>query len=141
MEVSTSNALTVALLELTSVSSMPGFFNQAACAASDPKIFDDESRRIDLAEKVCARCPIRRQCLNWALENEEHGFWAGTTPQMRQSMRRSKVVDITLRTKKLDKQLVLASPLTNAEVAIKLGCSKRTVIRERKKMRQQLLAS
>lgn len=38
---------------------------------------------------LCARCPVREECLTWALDRpEEHGYWGGTTPNERDKLRR-----------------------------------------------------
>lgn len=42
-----------------------------------------------VAKATCARCPVREECLSWALNTpEEHGYWAGTTPNDRDRLRR-----------------------------------------------------
>jgi WhiB family redox-sensing transcriptional regulator len=38
--------------------------------------------------KACADCPVRGACLEWAVEHEALGYWAGTTPKQRRAMRR-----------------------------------------------------
>jgi WhiB family redox-sensing transcriptional regulator len=36
------------------------------------------------AQQVCARCEVRGECLEFALEHEEaHGIWGGLTPRGR----------------------------------------------------------
>lgn len=57
--------------------------NDAACAAEDPDLFfpdtspqasDDTAR----AKAVCARCPVRTECLTWAIDTQQtHGIWGG----------------------------------------------------------------
>ena len=37
---------------------------------------------------VCKRCPVQTQCLAHALEHREDGFWAGTTAEDREQIRR-----------------------------------------------------
>jgi WhiB family redox-sensing transcriptional regulator len=45
------------------------------------------------AKAVCAACPVRRECLAFALRTEQvHGIWGGTTPDERAIARRSQVV-------------------------------------------------
>lgn len=37
------------------------------------------------AKKVCSMCPVRPECLEAALRNEEpHGIWGGTSPRERE---------------------------------------------------------
>ena len=43
--------------------------------------------RYELAKKLCWECPIRKQCLDYALRNEiEYGVWGKTTPKERAKM-------------------------------------------------------
>jgi WhiB family redox-sensing transcriptional regulator len=38
---------------------------------------------------LCDTCPVRAQCLEYALRNKEsYGVWGGTTPEQRRRMRR-----------------------------------------------------
>ena len=42
-----------------------------------------------LAKRVCLRCPVMKECLDWALKHdEEHGVWGATTPRERQRIKR-----------------------------------------------------
>lgn len=64
---------------------------EAACKdVTDPEVFfphSTEERRLEQARNYCRRCPIVRDCLAWALTNaEEHGVWAGTTPEQRKNL-------------------------------------------------------
>lgn len=48
---------------------------------------DDERYRVNQARKVCARCPVKIECLEIALrKGERYGVWAATTPYERQRM-------------------------------------------------------
>lgn len=39
------------------------------------------------AREVCARCPVRQQCLDYALANgEQEGIWGGTSANQRRHM-------------------------------------------------------
>lgn len=46
------------------------------------------------AVSICHRCPSETQCRDYALRNERHGVWGGTTPRDRWKIRRQQ--DITL---------------------------------------------
>lgn len=35
------------------------------------------------AKAVCDRCPVRQQCLDYALNREDYGVWGGLTPRER----------------------------------------------------------
>lgn len=41
------------------------------------KLFDTKPRKAK--ERFCINCPVRRDCLNYALLYKEHGVWGGTT--------------------------------------------------------------
>lgn len=65
----------------------------ARCITKDPEeFFVDEASYITLeiakAKRVCARCPVRRECLEYAFEHnatEEQGIYAGTRGRDRQA--------------------------------------------------------
>ena len=37
---------------------------------------------------ACRECGIRMECLEWALQHEEHGYWAGTRRNARKKLRK-----------------------------------------------------
>lgn len=40
------------------------------------------------AKNLCAGCPVRDECLSYALENDEqYGIWGGLTPSQRDRIR------------------------------------------------------
>jgi WhiB family transcriptional regulator, redox-sensing transcriptional regulator len=69
--------------------------SSAACLSADPDLFFPISstgpaeRQIARAKTICAGCPVRRECLEFALAHDQaHGIWGGTTPEDRQRDRR-----------------------------------------------------
>jgi WhiB family redox-sensing transcriptional regulator len=67
----------------------------AACRDTDPELFFPISaigpgaRQTAEAKAVCARCPVREQCLRHALDNGlDHGIFGGTTETERRSLAR-----------------------------------------------------
>lgn len=38
----------------------------------------------------CDRCPVRTECLDWALAHDEQGIWGGTTAYQRGQMKRKR---------------------------------------------------
>jgi WhiB family redox-sensing transcriptional regulator len=66
------------------------FSARAACAGTDPDCFFPESGGqwdLVIARRICAGCPIKVECLNWALKNREaYGIWGGTTYKQRLRM-------------------------------------------------------
>lgn len=60
---------------------------KAACLRARPDAMfpaENDKAGIKFARALCQRCPVRRQCLTWALDNgEQHGIWGGATPEER----------------------------------------------------------
>jgi WhiB family redox-sensing transcriptional regulator len=52
--------------------------------------FPDDSVGVIVAKRVCVGCPVRSQCLEYALANGlEHGVWGGASePERRRMLRR-----------------------------------------------------
>jgi WhiB family redox-sensing transcriptional regulator len=68
-----------------------------ACVRVDPDLFFpiSSTRRalgqIAKAKAICAVCPVRQPCLEFALEHDlAHGIWGGNTPEERQTRRRAR---------------------------------------------------
>lgn len=58
---------------------------EAACRNEDLELFFaiDDGRE-ELAKQVCRRCPVRWECLTYALEtHQRHGIWGGLNPEER----------------------------------------------------------
>ena len=61
----------------------------AACRDSDPDLFfaDGNGERTAVALRICAGCPVRDECLEWALAaRASFGVWGGTTEQDRRRL-------------------------------------------------------
>ena len=53
--------------------------------------FSTSETSIQKAKQICARCEVRKECLNYALtNNEQYGVWGGLDEQQRQSIIHSK---------------------------------------------------
>ena len=72
---------------------------KAACRGQDPEIFfpeiyyrDDRPRwtvLVEQAREICARCPVRIDCLDDAMRRKErHGIWGGLLPHEREHLNR-----------------------------------------------------
>ena len=47
-----------------------------------------DSGTANRAKKICARCPVRVECLEWALANDEkHGIWGGLNERARRALK------------------------------------------------------
>lgn len=70
--------------------SPPAWMRHGLCAQADPDAWFPEKGQKDVARAaaiVCARCPVRRPCLDYALAiREPHGIWGGTTSRQRRAL-------------------------------------------------------
>ncbi|MET9804531.1 WhiB family transcriptional regulator [Streptomyces sp. NPDC006368] len=70
----------------------------AACRNEDPDLFfpigtsGPAMLQAETAKSVCRRCPVREQCLRWAVETrQETGVWGGLSEDERRALiRRSR---------------------------------------------------
>lgn len=65
---------------------------RAACRGVDPDIFYPASDEdADEAKGICAICPVREACLEYALVNRERdGVWGGATERERRRLVRQR---------------------------------------------------
>jgi WhiB family redox-sensing transcriptional regulator len=74
-------------------SKMYPYLDDAACRGLDPELFYAEGgAAVARAKSVCANCPLRPKCLEWAISREEFGVWGGTTARERAAIRRQRGV-------------------------------------------------
>jgi WhiB family redox-sensing transcriptional regulator len=51
--------------------------------------FADTARDMRVAVLICRSCPVRTECLDWAVSTGQHeGVWGGMTPEERRRLRR-----------------------------------------------------
>lgn len=67
----------------------------AECRTEDPELFfpigtlRPAEEQAERAAAVCRRCPVRGECLDYALTTRQrHGIWAGTTGEERDRVAR-----------------------------------------------------
>lgn len=62
---------------------------RAACRAFDGALFfPDADGDIETPLRICAGCPVRAECLDYALESRQrYGIWGGTTERERRRLR------------------------------------------------------
>lgn len=67
--------------------------HRAACRDKDPELFfpvtdvGPGSKQADEAKSVCAGCPVRERCLQFALDNGlSYGVFGGATEQERRDL-------------------------------------------------------
>jgi len=109
------------------------WMDQAVCAQVDPEIFFPETGgNYRDADTVCAGCPVRQQCIDYAQTVERglsysyrHGSWGGTTPRERADAAAQSVAEVR------DETIIrLADRRWSAEdIAAAVNCHARTVWR------------
>lgn len=69
--------------------------HRALCRDEDPELFFPVGNsgpallQIEQAKAVCARCPVREQCLEFALATgQDAGVWGGLSEDERRSLKR-----------------------------------------------------
>ena len=70
------------------------WMDHAACrgAAADVFFLDHGAGPADEARTYCDRCPVREDCLDYALANgEQFGIWGGLTLSQRLQVRRARI--------------------------------------------------
>jgi WhiB family transcriptional regulator, redox-sensing transcriptional regulator len=81
-------------------STVPGWWaERALCAQADPNPGSPDRNQCELsqlAKRICARCAVRAECLEYALSGADTwggittGIWGATTPRERDQLRRQR---------------------------------------------------
>ena len=63
---------------------------EAKCLDADPEaFFPEKGGSTREAKRICAICPVREECLDYALANEERfGIWGGLSERERRRAKR-----------------------------------------------------
>ncbi len=71
------------------VPALAGWRYRAACRGADLDVFfPGRGESAEPARRVCAGCPVRQPCLDYALSHGiTHGIWGGLTDRDRRSLR------------------------------------------------------
>jgi WhiB family redox-sensing transcriptional regulator len=84
--------------QLSLLADPPSWASRSACEPVTARLFhsaDNErgthkATREHLAKGICSRCPVRAECLTYAVDTREHdGVWGGTTPEERVALIRA----------------------------------------------------
>ncbi|MEO8815151.1 MAG: WhiB family transcriptional regulator [Mycobacterium sp.] len=64
--------------------------DRALCAQTDPEaFFPEKGGSTRDAKKICQRCPVRNECLDYALGHDERfGIWGGLSERERRRLKR-----------------------------------------------------
>jgi WhiB family transcriptional regulator, redox-sensing transcriptional regulator len=62
---------------------------EGICAQADPDAwFPEKGGSTVSAKRICMGCPVRDECLQYALDhNERHGVWGATSERERQKLK------------------------------------------------------
>ncbi|MFC7816576.1 MULTISPECIES: WhiB family transcriptional regulator [unclassified Streptomyces] len=78
---------------------MDDWREHAACRTEDPDLFfpigttGPAALQTEQAKAVCRTCPVREQCLRWALDTGQSiGVWGGTSELERRALKRREAV-------------------------------------------------
>ncbi len=71
---------------------------EAACRGlglgeSQAIFFPARGESVEDARAICDHCPVRAECLDFALEHHCIGVWGGTTERQRRQLRRRRNTD------------------------------------------------
>jgi WhiB family redox-sensing transcriptional regulator len=71
------------------VPALAGWRYQAACRGADLSVFfPGRGESAEPARQICAGCPVRQSCLDYALSHGiTHGIWGGLTERDRRPLR------------------------------------------------------
>ena len=91
--------------------------SDARCDSADPELFfPRDGTDNTLAKSICQTCPVRRQCLDYALETrQKYGIWGGMTEAQRRRLRRDGRANHPANPRPLVEHAIAA---TDAEVAV-----------------------
>ena len=78
------------LFDTTDDEAALGWQERALCAQTDPEaFFPEKGGSTREAKKVCTRCEVRGECLEYALANDERfGIWGGLSERERRKLKK-----------------------------------------------------
>lgn len=69
----------------------PEWFSEAACRGMTDVFFPSDKEGLDLPQTICASCPVRDECLDYALNHHvDYGVWGGTSERGRRNLRQAR---------------------------------------------------
>jgi WhiB family transcriptional regulator, redox-sensing transcriptional regulator len=68
------------------------WMEQAVCRGAAPSsFFPSDGSGVEAAQRICDHCPVRAECLEYALEHRiEHGVWGGASERERRRILRTR---------------------------------------------------
>ena len=73
----------------------PSWMDHARCRTLSPsEFFPSDGVGVEVAKRVCAECPVKSECLEYALTYRiDHGVWGGASERERRRILRRRRVD------------------------------------------------
>lgn len=73
----------------------PAWMDDALCAQADPEAwFPEQGESARLAKLICSACPVRAECLEYALDRrQQHGVWGGMSEAERRAELRRRAAE------------------------------------------------
>jgi WhiB family redox-sensing transcriptional regulator len=64
----------------------------ARCRDMDPDFFfPSDGLGVEAAQRICANCPVKNECLEYALDHRiDHGVWGGASERSRRRILRER---------------------------------------------------
>lgn len=99
------------------VPALAGWRYRAACRGTDLQVFfPGRGEPAEPARQICAACPVRQPCLDYALSHAiTHGIWGGLTERDRRPLR---VHHTTAARRERDQAIAAAAAAGNSMAAI-----------------------
>ncbi len=127
--------------DLTNILSPPAWMADAVCAQVDPELFyPEKGGSTREATQVCAACPVRAECLAYALAHgERFGVWGGRSERARRALARPEPHTVVAgprrrgqrRRRAAQVRRLTAAGLCDRQVGDRIGATTRTVQRIR----------
>jgi WhiB family transcriptional regulator, redox-sensing transcriptional regulator len=91
--------------------------SRAACRGSDLSLFfPDRGESAGPARRICAGCPVRQPCLDYAISyGEVHGIWGGLTTRDRRALQTLRTVAVQ---RERDTAIIAAAAAGSTKAAI-----------------------
>ena len=63
----------------------PNWMARGLCANQPPEMFfPSDGVGVEVAKRICGKCPVQETCLEYALANRiDHGVWGGCSERQR----------------------------------------------------------
>jgi WhiB family transcriptional regulator, redox-sensing transcriptional regulator len=74
--------------------------DRGACRSAEPELFFPLSAvgpavpQVAAAKAICRGCPVRAECLDYAMQTAQDGIWGGTTEEERRLARRGQTAQL-----------------------------------------------